>query len=310
MTRMARSSTQPEAPTAPMVRLKMNYQGFKTFFKDANRAKALLHVARRGYHTVELTLPGGDAGPDTRLVLTVKKEKAYLRRGSDNAPRNEYCPLGDANLKAEAEKAMSQSKSVKQAFADAFPSKQLMDAALDALCDMLAEKLKGCSDDTGRGSNDIVNGIYKNKVDRLIANLKSRKQPADRALNALWACMPYTQTRMMNGLPDYTVRYAYFKRIRKLLESSPPRLADIAEFAQLFGRVHGSPPPTTPSPPDSSSEEDAVDDDASESESEQPDVTAAAAATEPIPGPPIPEAGLASLRRAQMLRLLFSSPVA
>ena len=306
MTGMARSSTQPEAPTGPVVRLKLNYQGFKTFFKDANRAKALLHGARRGYHAVELTLPGGDAGPDTRLFLTVKKEKAYLRRGSDNAPRNEYCPKGDANLKAEAEKAMSQSKAVKQAFTDAFPSKELLDAALDALCDMLDAKLKRCSGHKGRGSNDSVNGIYKNKVDRLIANLKSRKQPVDRALNALWACMPYTQTRMMNKLPDYTTRYKYFKRIRKLLESSPPRLADIAEFAQLFERVHGSPPPTTPSPPESSSEEDAVDDDSSESESEQPDVAAAAGATD---GPPIPDAGLASMRRAEMLRRLFSSPV-
>ena len=136
-----------------VLKLKTNNFVFKKFYDDTKSAKARLHRAPRGYHTVELTIPGVGDEPDTRLILTVKKEKAYLRRGSDNAPRNEYCPLGDANLKAEAEKAMSQSKSVKQAFADAFPSKQLMDAALDALCDMLAEKLKCCSDDKGRGSN-------------------------------------------------------------------------------------------------------------------------------------------------------------
>ena len=67
------------------------------------------------------------------------------------------------------------------------------------------------------------------------------------ALDALWACLMYTQRPLHLEDADYDKRRAYFTRIRELVQHTPPRLEGIEPFVTLYTRVHGQDPPAGPS---------------------------------------------------------------
>ena len=212
-----------------MVRVRLSYPEFKKFAKDVSRFKAHLHRALKGHHNAVIELPG-----QVTLQLTVEKARYFGRRASRDTPANARCPPAAESAKCQAQRAL-QSESVREAFRAKFPG-DTMDKALAALCDMIEEK------PTLQQQPHI--GIQNGKKTRLVALLKKRQpQPAARALDALWACLMYTQKPLNLEFPDYERRCAYFTRIRELLEHTPPRLADIEEFANLYERVHGGDDP-------------------------------------------------------------------
>lgn len=223
----------PRTGAAPSrtVRVRLTYLEFKVFAADVARAKAKLHSALKGRHDATLELPG-----HVMLQLQVDKSKYFGRRKSEDTPPVMRCPPPAENAKAQAQLAF-QSLAVKQAFRDAFPG-DAMNKALDVLCAMMREKPSFHVQPN--------HGIRNAKKEKLIALLERRPpQPAARALDALWACLMYTQKPLCLTLPDFDQRRAYFTRIHELLQHTPPRLADIEGFATLHTRVYDQSPPTS-----------------------------------------------------------------
>ena len=224
---------EPRSAAARAVRVRLTFVEFKAFAADVARIKAKLHRALKGRHDAVIELP-----EHVTLQLQVDKTKYFGRRKSEDTPPVTRCPPEAENAKLQAQRAL-QTTHVKQAFHSAFPG-NAMNEALDVLCDMMTEK---------PAFHIQPNlGIPNNKKTRLVALLKSRPPHATaRALDALWACLMYTQRPLHLEDADYDKRRAYFTRIRELVQHTPPRLEGIEPFVTLYTRVHGQDPPAGPS---------------------------------------------------------------
>jgi hypothetical protein len=221
-------------PAAPALTIKktITYVQLKAVEKNIAQIRAQMRMAMKGEHEFLLALPAFDDSPECRLELTVNKQACFARRKSADTPIVHRSPPTSENMKVLAQQAM-QSDHVKLAFEVAFPSGEVMAKALDALCDTLATKKS-----RHRSPNK---GIDANKRDRLIKLLKSRPpQQAARALDALWACMANTQRKFHLEDANYDELCAYFSRLRAMMTSTPPQLAEIPEFKELYSRVHGA----------------------------------------------------------------------
>ena len=226
----AHSSNITAAAPALTIKKTITYVQLKAVEKNLAHIRAQMRMAMKGEHEFQLTLPASDDSPECRLELTVNKQACFARRKSADTPIVHRRPPTSENMKVLAQQAM-QSDHVKLAFESAFPLDEVVVKALDALCDMLVTKKS-----LHRSPNK---GIHASKRDRLIKLLKSRPpQQAARALDALWACIANTQRKFHLESTDYEDLRAYFSRLYAVLTSTPPRLAEIPEFTELYARVH------------------------------------------------------------------------
>jgi hypothetical protein len=202
----------------------LSYKDFKTFFSELEAFKASMHGAPGGTYSHSFTLLEADAG--VLLTIEVERRKSYAKRAKD-APRvlpAHSLPL-EENHKNLAQQAL-QKPSVKRAFADAFPD---VDDAVKAELISLVNETLG------------VPPWKKTRIAAALTKVPSTRAVA-RALDALWACIPFTQTRLCTSLHDYEARRAHFEQLHQLLTSDPPRLGEVPAFADLVRRANKAEP--------------------------------------------------------------------
>ena len=219
----------------------ITHAALKDLCDNIERFKASLHGAAIGAHTWSTLLPDAGGATCTELKFVVHRLKKALRRTPKVGPIAR-CPPPSENVKMQAQQALL-SRGVKRAFEDAFPGDAL-DTALDALCDMILSQRRFGSDKAG--------GIRFKTKQRFVKLLRKRPAVAavDCALNALWACLPYTQFPLKLDLPDFEKRRKYFASLHEALSSTPPRLEGIPEFCALQARVRAKTgEDAAPSPP-------------------------------------------------------------
>jgi hypothetical protein len=227
---VSRAGNPPLTPRS--VELHLSYIELREFCAQLETFKAGLHGAALGYHSSRFALPGVDGTSQVSLKLVVRRAGKNLRRRAE--AQKAWCPPPEENTKRQAQLAL-QTPSVKRSFEQAFPGDKL-EAARAALCDMLEDRYAR-KHDKSAGIN------YRDKSAKVkMLRQGQLKRPVERALDALWTCTRYTRERLMLHLPDYRERKAYFDSMYVALTSEPPRLVDVPEFQELYGRVHGRAP--------------------------------------------------------------------
>ena len=201
----------------------LTYKDFKAFYFELEKFKGSLHGAAGGSYSHTFTLT--DSGDNAKVVLTIEVERqvSYAKRAKD-APRvlpQGSLPLAE-NPKNLAQQAFQKS-GVKRAFEDAFPE-GARDNVLSELSAMVT-------------ANPRMPGWKKTRVTTMLSK-KPITRPVARALDGLWACMPFTQDRLCESVSDYQARRCYFEDLRVLLSYDPPRLAAVPAFAELYRRVY------------------------------------------------------------------------